>query len=341
MPIIILIVSFLCALFLTPLIKWSAIRFGIVDAPDHRKIHKHPIPLMGGVAVGISFIVGIIFGNLQALIFPLILLTLLFLAFGALDDGGYKMHARIKIIVHLIFSGIFVLGFGIHLSIFQDLWVNNLLTICFITFMTNSTNMLDGMDGLVSGIAIIAAGFFALIAVSVGQIEVVIISLALMGGALGFLKYNFNPASIFLGEGGSTFIGFILAFLAIKLDFGALCNIPIGNISISLQLVDFIVLLVLLGIPIFDTYFVFTNRFLHKIKFNQPGIDHSHHRIHLMGFSQRATVMTLYAVQIILGFLALALTRADLIQYLALLGIVAMFFVGFTILLLQVKVYES
>src|SRR3989338_4647992 len=205
--------------------------------------------------------------------------------------------------------------------------------------MANSLNMLDGMDGIDAGIAFLVSGCFALLAVNSGQNEILMLSLALMGAALGFLKYNFNPASIFLGEAGSTFIGFVLAVLAIKLNIYGLWNVALSLGIERLQIVSFIVPLIVLGIPIFDTYFVFANRFLHRIKFSQPGKDHSHHRIHLMGLSQRATVLTLYAIQIVLGSIALAMVRADVQQFFALLAIVGIFFVGFTVFLSRYEPY--
>jgi UDP-GlcNAc:undecaprenyl-phosphate GlcNAc-1-phosphate transferase len=168
----------------------------------------------------------------------------------------------------------------------------------------------------------------------------ILLSLALMGAALGFLRYNFNPASIFLGEAGSTFIGFILAVLAIKLNIYGLWDVALSLGIERLQIVSFIVPLIVLGIPIFDTYFVFTNRFLHHVKFSQPGKDHSHHRIHLMGFSQRATVLSLYAIQVVLGSLALAMVQASVQQFFALLMIVAIFFFSFVLFLSRVEVYS-
>jgi len=200
--------------------------------------------------------------------------------------------------------------------------------------------MLDGMDGLVSGVTFLSSGFFAILAFNSGQKDLILLALPLMGATLGFLRYNFNPASIFLGEAGSTFLGFVLAVIAIRLNVYSLWKVALSLGLERLQLVSFIVPLIVLGIPIFDTYFVFANRFLHNIKFSQPGKDHSHHRIHLMGFSQRATVLTLYAIQVILGSIALAMIRADTQQFFSLLAIVGVFFVGFTIFLLRVEVYS-
>jgi UDP-GlcNAc:undecaprenyl-phosphate/decaprenyl-phosphate GlcNAc-1-phosphate transferase len=329
------------ALIFTPLTKLLAHKFNLLDKPGYRKIHHEPIPLTGGLAIFFAFVLALLtVGGLNRESLGLTAIGLLFILFGLLDDAGRKMRARYKIAAHLVFAAGLVYFAGLHFNFFHAVWINWLLTVCFITFMTNSMNMLDGMDGLDAGVAFLASGFFTVLAFNSGQQELMLIALAVMGAALGFLRYNFNPASIFLGEAGSTFLGFILAVLAIKLNIYGLWNIALALKVERIQLISFIVPLIVLGMPIFDTYFVFANRFLNNIKFSQPGKDHSHHRIHLMGFSQRSTVLTLYAIQFVLGLLALAMIRADVQQFFALLAIVAIFFFGFTIFLSQVKVYE-
>jgi UDP-GlcNAc:undecaprenyl-phosphate GlcNAc-1-phosphate transferase len=259
--------------------------------------------------------------------------------FGLIDDAGIKVEARIKVLGHLLIAALFVYFTGQYICLSTYLWIDYLLTICFITFMTNSMNMLDGMDGLVSGLAALASLFFILVALEAGQYQMFSMALVLLAASLGFLYYNFNPASIFLGESGSTLIGFMLAALAIRLDV-----IGINSITLAVwqeKLITFLIPLVILGVPIFDTYFVFINRFLNKVKFNQPGKDHSHHRIYLMGFSQKATVLSIYSIQIVLGLIALAMVRASLVQYFALLSIVLVLIFIFSFFLLKVKVYEQ
>ncbi len=329
------------SLALTPALKALGRKFGILDKPNYRKIHEKPIPLTGGLALFAAFAAALLlFGGWHRETLGLARVGLGFVLFGTLDDAGIKMRARYKIWTHLLLAAGLVYLTGIQLAFFSAAWLDWLLTICFITFMTNSTHMLDGMDGLVSGVAFISAAVFALLALSGGQSGLIVLSLALMGAALGFLRYNFNPASIFLGEAGSTFIGFILAVLAIKLNIYGLWDVALSLGIGRLQIVSFIVPLIVLGIPIFDTYFVFTNRFLHHVKFSQPGKDHSHHRIHLMGFSQRATVLSLYTVQVVLGALALAMVQANVQQFFALLMIVAIFFFSFVLFLSRVDVYS-
>lgn len=337
---IIALLAFLFSLIITPAIKWLAFKFNFLDLPAPRKIHKVPIPLMGGVVVFLSFaITSAVFLYNERYNFWLIFFSLVFVLFGLIDDRGIKIRARYKIWSHLLFSLIFVLATGAYISLTPHYWVNAVVAACFITFMTNSMNMLDGMDGLVSGVTSIASFFFCLLAINSGQNDLVILSFIVMGACLGFLRYNFNPASIFLGEAGATFLGFILAVLAIKLNVLGLWEVALSLHITRVQLISIFIPLIILGIPIFDTYFVFANRFFHHIKFSQPGKDHSHHRIHLMGFSQKATVLTLYAIQFILGATALAMVNASTQQFFALLGIVFVMAALAWVFLTQVEVY--
>jgi UDP-GlcNAc:undecaprenyl-phosphate/decaprenyl-phosphate GlcNAc-1-phosphate transferase len=339
---IIFAAAFILSILLTPIAKIVAFKFNLLDQPGERKIHSTPIPLIGGVAVCLAFCIALLFSGLALKeMLGIIVIGVVFVVFGLLDDAGIKVRARYKIWSHLVFSFILILTTGISLDLFKVNIINIVLSAGFITFMTNSMNMLDGMDGLVSGVGMIASIFFFILALNSGQTELSLLTLALSGACFGFLRYNFNPASIFLGESGSTFIGFVLAVISLKLnifklwDIALLLNIP------RVQIVSFIIPLIILAIPIFDTCFVFFNRYSHHIKMSTAGKDHSHHRIHLMGLSQKMTVLTLYAVQIILGSIALSMIGADFQQFASLiiiLGIMAFFAWG---ILYRVEVYSK
>src|SRR3989338_7388522 len=329
------IVALVFSLVLTPLAKLLASKLNILDTPDHRKIHDKPVPLLGGPAIFLAFALPLFFLWNREILGAIIA----GLVFGLFDDAGIKIRARYKIWFHLLFACLFTHFSGLSFGFFNFQPFNYILTACFITFMTNSFNMLVGMDGLVSGIAFLASLFFFLLALNNNLPILTVMSLALAGATLGFLKYNFNPASIFLGEGGSTLIGFLLAVFSLRLKVFELWDIALALNIPRLQFVSFLIPLIILGIPIFDTFFVFVNRFLHHIKMSTPGKDHSHHRIHLMGLSQKMTVLTLYAVQIILGAVALTMVNADFQQFSSLLlivGVMAFFAVNF---LLRVRVY--
>ncbi len=295
---------------------------------------------MGGIVVFISFSLASWFSGITSgELLGILGIGLIFIIFGLLDDVGIKIRARYKIWSHLAFSLLFIYLTGISFDLFRFEIINWVLAACFITFMTNSINMLDGMDGLVSGIAAITSLVFFILALNNNLSGLALITLALAGASLGFLKYNFNPASIFLGEAGSTFIGFLLAVISLKLKIFELWNIALILNLPRLQFVSFVVPLIILGIPIFDTFFVFANRFLHHMKMSTPGKDHAHHRINMMGLSQRATVLALYSIQIILGAIALAMVNSDLQQFISLLLIAAVMAVFAWVFLLKVEVY--
>ncbi|MBU0672429.1 MAG: undecaprenyl/decaprenyl-phosphate alpha-N-acetylglucosaminyl 1-phosphate transferase [Candidatus Margulisbacteria bacterium] len=339
---LIVTIAVLLSLVLTPVAKWLSFKFNIFDQPGHRKIHAKPIPLMGGAAIYLAFILSLWFSGIETrLLLGIGAIGLFFILFGLFDDAGIKIRARYKIWSHLVASFAFILITGISFNLFKFDPINWVLTACFITFMTNSMNMLDGMDGLVSGVSFLAALSFFILSINSDQIPTALISLAVAGATLGFLRYNFNPASIFLGEAGSTFLGFIMAAISLNLEIFRLWNIALLLNLPRLQFVSFIVPLIILGIPIFDTFFVFINRFLHHIKMSTPGKDHSHHRIHLMGLSQRATVIASYGVQVILGAIALAMVNSDLQQFLSLLLIVFVMGAATWTFLSRVEVYAK
>ena len=333
--------SLVLALLMTPLAKFLSYKFKILDQPGHRKIHEGEIPLMGGAVIYLATTISLsVFYNNNDLIW-IILTALAFVLFGLIDDLGYAIKARYKIIGHLLISFVFIFLSGNMLALFTVSWLNIILTACFITFMTNSFNMLDGMDGLVAGISMLAAVFFFLFSLYSGQYPLSVICLAVIGACLGFLRYNFNPASIFLGEGGSTLLGFIMALIAVKLRFFGLWDIALSlNIS-RLQWISFVIPLIVLGIPIFDTFFVFTHRFLNKRGFSTPGKDHSHHRLYKMGLSHKVTVLLLYGTQVILGTVAVILINAQLEQFAAVLVMLASFTVLAWLFLAKVKVYRD
>jgi UDP-GlcNAc:undecaprenyl-phosphate GlcNAc-1-phosphate transferase len=340
--ILIFLIALVSSLLLTPLAMRLSYKFKILDQPGHRKIHKKPIPLMGGIAIFASLALTSLFlGTTFEERVGAGIVGLLFIAFGFLDDAGIKVRARYKIWAHLAFSFLFVFLTGVSFNLFKFDPINWVLTACFITFMTNSMNMLDGMDGLVAGVAFLGSLFFFVLALNNNLPDLALIAIAIAGAALGFLRYNFNPASIFLGEAGSTLIGFLLAFLSLKLKIFKLWNIALILNIPRLQFVSFIIPLIILGVPIFDTFFVFVNRFFHRIKMTTPGKDHSHHRIHLMGLSQRATVLVIYGMQIVLGLVALAMVNADFQQFVSLLLIVGMLAVSVWFFLVGVEVYPS
>jgi UDP-GlcNAc:undecaprenyl-phosphate GlcNAc-1-phosphate transferase len=296
--------AFILALGATPVIRRIASRLGIVDRPDARRVHLTPVPLLGGIAIYAGFIVAL-------------------LLFGE----GWVVSQAIGILV-----GATIVSF---LGIWDDRWgvrpvlklsgqdsflpppaLNIAVTLLWIVGITNALNLLDNMDGLSGGVGAVAAAFFLLLAAWNGQYLVASLAAALLGVCIGFLVYNFNPASIFMGDAGSMFLGFILAVVGIKLRFPGRPNA-----------ITWMIPVVVLGLPIFDTTLVVFSRLRRGINpLTNPGKDHVSHRLVLLGLSQRQAVVLLYGVCGILGLVGVLIMHSNLVQ--AYLAGTAVFLVG-------------
>lgn len=298
----IMVVGFVAAFSLTPITKRMAIHWNIVDKPSTRKIHREPIPLLGGVAIyGAFALASLLFAPEQHLVeFGAVLAGSLWLAIIGYIDDRNGMNPRIKLGAQLI-AGIVLIISGIHVQLFEAPILDYALTLFWIVGITNALNLMDNMDGLAAGITAIAAGTFFVLAASQELVLVASLSAALCGATLGFLRYNFNPATTFMGDTGSLVIGFVLAVLGIKLDFPS-----------QTVVVTWTIPLIVLAIPIFDTTLVTFTRLRERRSPFQGGKDHTSHRIARLGFSHRATVVTLYGVAIFMGCIALIISQATL-----------------------------
>lgn len=299
----------------TPLIRRVALRWGVLDQPTTRKIHVSPIPLMGGVAIYGAFIAAILlFGNrfrLNELISILVGASLM--SFLGVWDDRRSLDPLLKLAGQFLAASILVFT-GVRVGTFPWEPLNIALTLGWVVVITNSMNLLDNMDGLSGGVAAAAAIYFLLLALMNGQVLVGALSAALVGASLGFLVYNFNPASIFMGDAGSLFLGFVLAAVGIKLRF------PDG-----LQIVTWMVPVLILGLPLFDTALVIVSRL--RRGFNPlatPGRDHASHRLVAMGFTRREAVLVCYLVCAGLGVIALFVTEASLVEGYVVGGVVAL-----------------
>lgn len=288
------IFSFIICFVLTYLTIFISKRKRLFLIPASERWNKKPTPGFGGIAIFVSFIISIlIFDENIAKITPILIGGSIIFAVGLLDDiFDIKPYTRLLIEIAV---ACFMVMSGVHL-IFQDNPIIFLpLTILWIVGITNAFNLLDNMDGLSPGIGAIASFFLFMISVKLGLLELIIPSLVLCCILLAFLIFNFNPAKIFLGDCGSLFIGFMLATLSIKGTWHQASNL-------------FLILLtpiLILGIPIFDTFFVTLQRKLHGLPITRGGKDHSSHRLVLMGWSEKKAAFFLYIVASILGFTAL------------------------------------
>jgi UDP-GlcNAc:undecaprenyl-phosphate GlcNAc-1-phosphate transferase len=299
----------------TPLVRRVALRLGMIDQPAARKIHVDPKPLLGGVAIYGAFIAALLlFGNrfrLQELVSILIGASLV--SFLGLWDDRRSLSPLFKLVGQLLAASILVVT-GVRVGTFPWLAVNVALTLGWVVVITNAMNLLDNMDGLSGGVGAAAAIFFLLLAAMNGQYLVGALSAALVGACLGFLVYNFNPASIFMGDAGSLFLGFMLASVGIKLRF------PEG-----LNIVTWMVPVLILGLPLFDTALVVLSRLRRGLNpLTTPGKDHLSHRLVAMGYTRREAVLICYLICAALGVVALFVTQANIVEGYVVGGVVAL-----------------
>jgi UDP-GlcNAc:undecaprenyl-phosphate GlcNAc-1-phosphate transferase len=316
------VASFCLALILTPLVRAFARRFGFIAVPKTDRWHKKPTAMLGGAAIWLSVVIITVVFSLQSIYGKWILLasTLLFLV-GLIDD---LIHIKpYQKLIGQILGSAYVVYYGLTLPWTGSVLVNMALAIFWLVSITNAINLLDNMDGLASGIAIIAAGFLALSFVNSGQFTEALLLLVFTAALLGFLVYNSNPASIFMGDCGSMFVGFFLAS-------SALTNISGGRSRSFLPVLA--VPILVLFIPIFDTTFVTVLRKLSGRAASQGGRDHTSHRLVALGMSERHAVWMLYGFAALSGLLAILVQRARLDVSLAAIA-------GFTILLTLIGVY--
>lgn len=335
-----LLLGFTVSFCVTPFTARVARRFDIFDRPhigDHgHKKHGHPTPYLGGLAIFSGVLAGALFmltipeGRPTLLLagFPLAIGGALALgAVGLLDDlrslpRTARLLAQVSAAVMAHLGGFSVSLTGIDA-------VDLILSVLWIVGITNAFNLLDNMDGLTSGLAGVAALSFAVMGIMGGMALLTVAAAALAGSSFGFLAHNRHPAKIFMGDAGSTFLGFLLALIGLRLRFDNLVE------------VTFLIPVVVLGIPILDTTLVVTSRLLHHRPVFLGGRDHISHRLVRVGLSVPLAVGLLYWAGLCLGWLGLVISRASVDVGWMLLGFVLALGVFFGALLLRVPVYQD
>lgn len=298
------LIALLASLTLTVPVRAFALRVGMVDRPGPRKVHLQPIPLLGGLAIYFGVALAVLFlvqGPAREQVWGILGGATLIAAVGILDDRGL-LHHQIKLFVGMPLAAVILMLSGVRAQIFSTLFggrtgdvLDAILTIVWVVGITASFSILDHMDGLCAGVAAMAAAFFALLAYLNGQVLVTVLAAAVLGAACGFLRWNFKPAKIFMGDGGAMFLGFLMATLALKLRFAQ------PNL-VSAWLVPVLIL----GATIFDTMLVTVSRSRRGLlPFATPGKDHAAHRLANIGLGQRGAVLTMYMVGALSGALAL------------------------------------
>ncbi|MBZ4645607.1 MAG: undecaprenyl/decaprenyl-phosphate alpha-N-acetylglucosaminyl 1-phosphate transferase [Clostridia bacterium] len=322
------IVSFLVAFAATPLAKIIAHKIGAIDIPkDERRVHKQPIPRLGGLAIFYGFIISAIsFVQIDKAIQGILLGSLVIVILGVIDDVK-QLKAKVKLVVQ-IFAALIVAFHGVRIdfltnpNIFSGERLISLgywaipVTVIWIIGITNAVNLVDGLDGLATGISSIASLSLLFISLLVGETTIALLTAAIAGACLGFLPYNFNPAKIFMGDTGSTFLGFVLATVSIQ------------GLFKGYAVISFAVPLLILGLPIFDTGYAILRRLLSGKSIMEADRGHLHHRLIDMGFSQKQTVMILYTMSGILGISAVVLTGSGAFRAMILVLSVLVFVVA-------------
>jgi UDP-GlcNAc:undecaprenyl-phosphate/decaprenyl-phosphate GlcNAc-1-phosphate transferase len=314
--------SFCLALILTPLVRIFARRFGFVAVPKIDRWHKQPTAMLGGVVIWLSVVITCLAFSPRIVYGKEILLASTFLFLVGLVDDIVHIKPYQKLIGQIL-GAAFVVYYGLTLPWTGSVFTNMALAIFWLIGITNAINLLDNMDGLASGIAVIAAGFLSLSFVNSGQLNEALVLLIFAGALLGFLIYNSNPASIFMGDCGSMFVGFFLAS-------SALMNVSGGRSRSFLPVLA--VPILVLFIPIFDTTFVTVLRKLSGRAASQGGRDHTSHRLVALGMSERHAVWMLYGFAALSGLLAIIVQRTRLDVSLAAIA-------GFSIVLTLIGVY--
>jgi len=324
--------SFIIAFFSTKVIGRIAAKLKILDHPNERKIHKKPIPLLGGLAIFVSYVATIIFNfNFSIELKGVVIGGTIILIIGLIDDIKH-IPATWKLISQVLASSVLIL-YGVKLSFLPSTWWGNagevLLTVIWVVGITNAVNFFDGMDGLATGLTAICALSFFIVAQITGQSYLGFLTIALAGSCLGFLKFNFRPASIFLGDAGSTFLGFTLAGIAVMGGWAE------KNPKVALSLP-----IIILSVLIFDMIYITIARvwdgrvrnFREWIEYT--GKDHLHHRLVALGFNETQTVLLIYLIAACLGISGInLLATEDLRIY---LEFIQAFFIFIIIVILMI-----
>lgn len=306
--------SFLLALITTPFSKKLAYQVGAIDKPKKRGMHKKPMPLAGGTAIVLAFTVTVL------ILTPMvedanwrevggIIAGGLFISIVGFFDDIYDLSAKFKLMAQII-AGLIVIYSGISINVIT--WpllfgktiplpdhISLVLSLFWIVGITNAVNFIDGLDGLAAGVSFISALCFMFLSIMTGNPLAVLLTASLAGACMGFLPHNFNPATIFMGDTGSTFLGFILAVSSIEGLFKGYTVITV------------VVAILVLGLPIFDTAFAIIRRILKRQPVMQADRGHLHHRLVDKGYSQKKAVLTLYGISGGFGITGILIASQD------------------------------
>lgn len=315
------LIAFLVTYIMTPIIRHYAMRKGVFDVPDARKVHTGNIPRLGGIAIFIGYIIAVLYSlpftqEVIALLIGTIVLTMV----GIWDDIK-PLEAKTKLVGQILAASVLVMG-GVDIDWitlpwggiwYFPPWMAAGITIFWIVSFINMVNLIDGLDGLAAGISLISAMTIFCVSLAMGQVETAVLTLCLAGATFAFLKYNFNPAKIFMGDTGSMLLGYTL---------GAISVIGVVKTAATVSLV---VPVIVLGIPIMDTAFAILRRYMNGSPIFKPDKGHLHHRLLAKGFTQKQAVLLMYAVTLVFGVISLLVVYIQPLWGAILLGVVLAF----------------
>lgn len=305
---LVILVTFITSVLLVPIVKKVAEHVGAMDIPNARKVHDHPIPRMGGLAIFGAFLLGyMLFARSSLQMLSILIGGFIIVLMGIFDDikplsARYKFILQIVAAAVVVFYGNIVLSrvtvFGLNI-VFPNV-VSQIITIIFIVGITNAINLIDGLDGLASGVSSIYFMTITIVAFILNKMQGLdtMLSLIMLGSTLGFLIHNFHPAKIFMGDTGSLFLGFTISVIAL-LGFKAT------------TLTSLIIPIVILAIPIFDTALAILRRLLKGKGIMAPDKEHFHHQLLKMKFSVPVTVLIIYGINILFSSVSIFFVLGD------------------------------
>jgi len=320
----VIILPFIIAVVLsygfTPFAKEMAHKIGAIDVPkDERRVHSKPIPRLGGLAIYMAFMIAfVLFSKMPSQQMYGIMGASSIIFFTGVIDDVHPLSAKVKMLLQIVAACVImsvdirILGFGnpfveggyMHLG-----WLSYPVTLFWIVGITNTVNLIDGLDGLAAGISAISASVLVYVALLNGWTDTAVLTAIVAGACIGFLPYNFNPAQIFMGDGGALLLGFILSTISVT---GTLKSATALTIAVPV---------LALGVPIFDTTFAIVRRLVMKRPIMEADKGHLHHRLLTIGFDQKGAVMRLYSISVLLGVGAAFIAAGSLINALVSLAI--------------------
>ena len=314
-----LLICFCASIFLTPLVKALAFKIGATDKPNQRKVHQKIMPRLGGLAFYISFIIGVLIIQPDTnfylpllnpnnyVHFAILLGSLIIIITGAVDDVK-EISPKVKLLGQILASFVVVvigdvkvdfinLPFGGGQLDFGMLSIP--ITMVWIIGITNAINLIDGLDGLAAGVSTIALFTIAGMAYMMGNPYVMVVALIAAVSTMGFLVYNFHPAKIFMGDTGALFLGFLISVLSL---------LGFKNVTF----ISLVIPVIILGVPISDTFFAIIRRLVNKQPLSAPDKSHLHHCLLRSGFSHRQTVLLIYAMSALFGLTAFIFSQSTI-----------------------------